>query len=94
MKKYFIASLCRNGILGGGIIVDPAKVTYKTNKLTVPDPFQNLEMNLADITRMQEGWLLCFPTVSLTMKDQQVYRFIVFARKKFVSLLKELGVPG
>jgi len=31
MNKYFIASLCRNGIIGGAIIADDEAITYKTN---------------------------------------------------------------
>lgn len=39
--KYFIVSLCKNGILGGGIVADLEKITYKTGKVTVP---QNIEI--------------------------------------------------
>ena len=42
--KYFIVSLCKNGILGGGIVADSEKVTYKTGKVTVPQKYRNLEI--------------------------------------------------
>lgn len=92
MKKYFIVSLCRNGILGGGIIADNQKITYKTGKLTVPDTFRNLEMRYEDIAGITMGWLLFFPTVTIKMKDSEGYKFIVFARKKFLKMIKEMGV--
>lgn len=92
MKKYFIVSLCRNGILGGGIVVDEEKVTYKTGKITVPDKFRNLEMRYEDIKGISTGWLLFLPTVTIKMKNSEAYRFVVFSRKKFLSVLKERGV--
>ena len=49
MKKYFICSLCHNGILGGGLIVDDNSVTYKTNKLTVAPEYRNLVLPLKEI---------------------------------------------
>lgn len=90
--KYFIVSLCKNGILGGGIVADSEKVTYKTGKVTVPQKYRNLEMNYKDIVSMKQGWLFIFPTVSLKMNDGEEYKFIVFSRKRFVSLLRSKGV--
>ena len=92
MKKYFIVSLCRNGLLGGGIVVDENKITYKTGKLTVPDKFRNLEMKYADINGFSSGRLLIFPTVTIKMKDSESYKFVVFARKKFIEVLKQAGI--
>ncbi len=90
VKKYFIVSLCRNGILGGGMIVDEQKITYKTGKLTVPDKFRNLEMRYEDIADVSTGRLLFLPTVTIKMKDAEAYRFVVFARKKFLTVLREM----
>ena len=36
MKKYFIVSLVKNGILGGGIVADSEAITYRTGKVTIP----------------------------------------------------------
>ena len=44
MKQYYVASLCRNGILGGGIVADDDGITYKTGKVTVSPKLRNLEM--------------------------------------------------
>lgn len=35
MKHYFMCSLCRDGVLGGGLIVDEQVINYKTGKVTV-----------------------------------------------------------
>lgn len=58
--KYFIVSLCKNGILGGGIVADLEKITYKTGKVTVPQKYRNLEMNYKDIVSIKKGWLFIF----------------------------------
>lgn len=92
MKKFFIVSLCRNGLLGGGIVVDENKITYKTDKLTIPDKFRNLEMSYADMDGFTVGRLLLLPTVTINMKDSENYKFVVFARKKFIEVLKQAGV--
>ena len=34
MKKMYMVSLCRQGILGGWIIADDEGITYKTGKVT------------------------------------------------------------
>ena len=49
MKQYYVASLCREGILGGGIVSDEDGITYKTGKVTVSPKLRNLEMKYRDI---------------------------------------------
>lgn len=87
MKKYFIVSLCKNGILGGGLLADDTALHYRTGKVTVSPEIRHIVMPYEDIRSVSTGWLICFPTVSLSMKDGKNYRFIVFARKKLLSLL-------
>ena len=87
MKKYFIASLCKGGILGGGITADDESFTYRTNKITVSSSLKNIRMPYADIRELSKGWLLCFPTVTVHMKDGSSYKFIVFRRALFCSCL-------
>lgn len=92
MKKTFAVSLCRNGILGGAIFADDEKLVYKTGKLTVEPRFRNLEMPLTDIAAAENGRLLFLPTVELKMKNGENFKFIVYARKTFLSTLEDLGV--
>ena len=33
MGKTFVCSLCRNGIIGGGLYIDEQSITYSTQKL-------------------------------------------------------------
>ena len=89
MKNTFTVSLCKNGILGGCIVVDSESITYKTGKLTIPEKYRNLEMKYRDILSVTESRLLFMPTVSLRMKNDEEYKFIVFARKRFLEVLNE-----
>jgi len=91
MKKYFIASLCKNGILGGGITVDLEAVTYHTGKVTVPQKYRKLQMKYTDILEVSSGWLFILPGVTVTMRDGEVYKFVIFGRTRFVKCLKEMG---
>ena len=92
MKQHFIASLCRNGLIGGAIIADDEGITYKTGKITVSAGFRNLNMKYADIRNVAKDRFLCFPTVSVTMRNSETFRFLVFGRKRFCSLLESKGI--
>lgn len=90
MKNYFIVSLCKNGILGGGIIVDADKITYKTGKLTVPDKLRNLELKYEDMESVTRKRILCFSTFSFQMKNKETYKFLVFTPKRFMSVIDSM----
>ena len=93
MKEYFIASFCRNGLIGGGITADEEGLTYKTGKLTVSPEIRNLEMKYRDIKGFTKKWVLCFPVFSIDMNDGETYQFIIFSPGKFASLLQEKVKP-
>ena len=92
MKKVFSVSLCREGILGGGMFVEPEKLTYRTGKLTVSPRLRNLEMPVCDIANVSRGRMLFLPTFTLKMKNDEEFKFIVFAGNSFLKTLKELGI--
>ena len=95
MKKYFIVSLVKNGILGGGIVADSEAITYHTGKLTIPDQYRHLEMKYKDICRVTTGWLFILPTVLIEMRNGEEFRFAVFfSRKRFVNTLRDMGVDA
>lgn len=91
MKKYFTVSLCKNGILGGGIVADSEAITYHTGKLTIPDKYKKIEMKYQDIISVKAEKSLLFPTVSLKMNNGEEYKFIVFSTKRFIRVLSENG---
>jgi len=86
---FLSLSLCKNGILGGYIVADEEAITYKTGKLTIPEKYRNLKMKYKDILSVTEGSLLFMPTVSLRMKNDEEYKFIVFEKKRFLKMLSE-----
>ena len=95
MKKYFIVSLVKNGILGGSIVADSEAITYHTGKLTIPDQYRHLEMKYKDICRVTTGWLFILPTVLIEMQNGEKFRFAVFfSRKRFVNTLRDMGVDA
>lgn len=93
MKKYFIVSLVKNEILGGGIVADSEAITYHTGKVTIPKEYRHLEMKYKDICEVTKGWLWILPIVSIKMSNGVEYKFAVFfSRKRFVDMLRENGV--
>ena len=95
MKKYFVVSLVKNGILGGGIAADSDAITYHTGKVTIPQEYRHLVMKYEDICKVTIGWLFILPTVTIKMRNGKEYKFAVFfSRKRFVNTLRHMGVNG
>lgn len=89
MKKYFIVSLVKNGILGGGIVADPEAITYHTGKVTVPREYRQLVMKYDEIVEAVKGWLFILPTVLIKMKNGNEYKFVVFfSRKRLINTIR------
>jgi hypothetical protein len=95
MKHYFIASLVKNGLLGGGITADSEAITYHTGKLTIPQEYRHLVMKYSEISAVTKGWLLFLPTVTVTMRNGNEYRFAVFfSRTRLINILTQMGVQA
>ena len=93
MKNYFIVSLIRNGILGGGMTADAEAITYHTGKVTVPAEFRRLVMKYSDIRQVETGRMLLIPTVTVKMQNGAEYKFAVFfGRQRLLEILREKGV--
>ncbi|MDF2543621.1 MAG: hypothetical protein K0S47_3339 [Herbinix sp.] len=90
MKELYIASFIHQGILGGALYLTDTMTVFRTNKLTVDKKYRNLQIKYADILGCIGGWLICFPSVTITMKDGMAYKFVVFARKKYLNRIEEL----
>ena len=89
MKQYYVASLCRNGVLGGGIVADDDGITFKTGKVTVSPKLRNLKMKYRDIQDYSKKWVLCFPVFTISMNAGENYKFIIFNPKRFSALLRD-----
>jgi hypothetical protein len=82
-----MVSLCREGVLGGGIVADDEGLVYQTGKTTVSPRLKRIEMKYDNIQSYSRSRVFCFPLVSITMKDGECYKFIVFSPSAFCSLL-------
>lgn len=87
MKRYFFASLIKNGLLGGGIFVDSEKAVFYTNKLTVTKRVRRLELKYDQIRGIEKGRFFFFPTVVFKMKNGKQYKFLILQRKRFLNTL-------
>lgn len=88
MRKAFVCSLCRNGILGGGLYLDRQSVTYRTNKLTVDPKYRNLILPLNEIQSLTWKWIV-FPVADFQMADGETYRFLLFNKPRFMKWYAE-----
>ena len=80
--KSFICSLCRGGILGGGLYLDSTSLTYKTNKLTVDKKYRNLVLPMSEIKEITWKWIV-FHVATVFMKNGESYKFIIFNKRRF-----------
>ena len=87
MKNTFSVSLCKNGLIGGFIVIGEASMVYKTGKVTIPPKYRNLVLEYNDILSLTEGQFLFLPTVTIKMKNEEEYKFVVFNRKSFLEVL-------
>ena len=89
MGRYYIASLCKNGLLGGGISVDEDGITFHTGKVTVPKEYRHLQMKYDDICGVTTGKLFVLPTVTIALRDGREYRFFVVGRNRLANTINE-----
>ena len=80
--KSFVCSLCRGGILGGGLYLDSDSLIYKTNKLTVDKKYRNLALPLREIKKITWKWIV-FPVATVFMKNGESYQFIIYNKRRF-----------
>ena len=88
MEKTYIASLCKNGLLGGGLFLDDERVTYRTGKLQVSPEIRNLRLPFCRIKSVEKSKALFLPAVTIGMEDGRAWKFVVFGRKGFLDSLK------
>lgn len=82
MKKRFACSLCRNGILGGTLILDESSLAYRTNKLTVDPRLRHLSLPLEKIVGLRWKRFL-FPLATFRMENGEEYSFLIFNKSRF-----------
>ena len=91
MRKVFMCSLCHNGILGGGLYLEPQSITYKTQKLTVNEKYRNLVLPLEEIKEVTWRWIV-FPIATFHMTNGEEYKIMIFNKKRFCKYYQEYSV--
>ena len=81
MGKTFVCSLCRNGIIGGGLYIDEQSITYSTQKLTVSPLYRNLVLPMNEIRELSWSQMVV-PVAAISMKDGECYKFIIEKRDR------------
>ena len=81
----YAASLCWHGLLGGGLILDDERVTYRTGKITVPPEIRNLALPFCRIQSVELSKILFLPAVTFRMEDGSEWKFLVFRRGSFLG---------
>lgn len=84
MKKGFRGSLCYQRLRGGVIFVDNKFVVYKNQTLTLSKRYENIVIPIEVIAKVKKGYAIVFPTVTIYLKNNEKYRFVIFNRKKFI----------
>jgi len=88
MKRAFLCSLCREGILGGGLYLERRAVIYRTQKRTVSPKYRELVLPLDEIEGVT--WKLrIFPQATFHMKNGEEYKLIIFNKRRFDKCLRE-----
>ena len=90
MKKYFIVSLVKNGILGGGIVADSEAITYHTGKLTIPQEYRHLVMKYEDISEVAKGWFFILPTVTEKCVTETNTNLLCFSAESVLLILSRI----
>lgn len=88
MKKYFVTSLIKGGILGGGLTADDEKICYKTGKLTVAPELRNIVIPYKNIKNITKGGFFIFKTYKFTLENNKEYKFLVFTANALDKILK------
>lgn len=82
MEKAFVCSLCHRGIIGGALYLNDQSLTYKCQKLTIEKNYKKLVLPLDEIKELNWKWVI-FPIAIIHMKNNEVYKFIIFNKGRF-----------
>ena len=87
MGGAYSASLCRGGITGGCLTIQPGGLLFTTQKIQVPRDKRRIFIPLADIRSLDRSRVLGFPAVLLETEARS-WEFVVFRRAAFLRGLR------
>ena len=91
MKKKFMCSLCRSGIVGGTLILEKKSISYKTSKLTVEKAYKNLVLPVDEIVKLKWNRVV-FPIATFFMNNGEKYKILIFNKLRFNKWLQKFRI--
>lgn len=65
-------------------------VVYKNQTLALSKRYENIVIPIEVIAKVKKGNAIVFPTVTIYLKNNEKYRFVIFNRKKFIECLQQV----
>lgn len=87
MGGAYPASLCRGGITGGCLAIQPGGLFFTTQKIQVPRDKRRIFIPFADLRSVDRSRVLGFPAVLLETGAQS-WEFVIFRRAAFLRELR------
>jgi hypothetical protein len=89
MKYIFYASVCHQGVHGGGIILTDDYFIFRTQKVTIDIEFKFLKIEYNSIKNIKYSYVLFFPIVEISLLGGRTYKFLIFNINRFKRLINE-----
>lgn len=91
MKEWFFASICVQGVQGGGLYLLDDGVCFRCQKATIEAAYRDLRIPWENIRSVSAGKrVFLIPTTVIETRDGKRYRFLIFGRKKFSRRIQQL----
>lgn len=95
MKEYFIASAVIHGVQGGGVALTDDAFWFLCDKITIDDEYKRLQIPYDAVKSVAYHRVaLIFPVVKLTLKNDKIYKFVIFRVKKFLKCMDMMCKQG
>ena len=87
MRNAFYASLVHHGLRGGAVYVSEDAITYQNQTAAIEAKYKHLVLPFREIREISCERVLLLPAVTVSLKNEESYRFIIFNRKRFLNCL-------
>ena len=90
----FYSSVIYQGAHGGALKVDDKGLTFRVQKVTLPEIYRNMVIPFSEISSVSyKRKMIIFPVVCVRLKTGIEHRFIVFNLRRFKKVVREkLGI--
>lgn len=86
----FYSSVICQGVHGGALKVDNKGLTFRAQKVTLPEIYRNMVIPFSEISSVSyKRKMILFPVVCVRLKAGVEHRFIVFNLRRFKKVIRE-----